>query len=491
VPKIRSVKFNFVMNCILTLSNIIFPLITFPYVSRILLPEGTGRVAFATSVVTYFSMFAQLGIPTYGIRACAKVREDKEKLTRTVHEIFFINIIMCVFAYIAFFAALLFIPRLQSDKVLFIVVSSTILFNALGMEWAYKALEQYSYITVRSVVFKLIALVAMFLLVKQQKDYIIYGGITIFAGVGSNILNFINIRKIISFRYVGHYDLKQHFKPILIFFAMSVATTIYTNLDNIMLGAIKGNIDVGYYNAAVKIKSILVSFVTSLGAVLLPRVSFYFDNGMKKEFRQITKKAIEFVVLLACPVTIYFIIYAKESILFLSGKAFVGAVIPMQLIMPTVLLIGLTNLMGIQMLVPMGFEKIVLYSEIAGATIDLIINFILIPPLASSGASIAALAAETTVFIVQFFALRKMVLPLFRKLEHSKIIMSLILSSALSLPIKMVPTGNFLKLVISALIFFGVYMIILNVLKEPLVIDLEKQVLAKYLNKLRPNVKEN
>jgi hypothetical protein len=195
--------------------------------------------------------------------------------------------------------------------------------------------------------------------------------------------------------------------------------------------------------------------------------------------------------LLACPVTIYFIIYAKESILFLSGKAFVGAVIPMQLIMPTVLLIGLTNLMGIQMLVPMGFEKIVLYSEIAGATIDLIINFILIPPLASSGASIAALAAETTVFIVQFFALRKMVLPLFRKLEHSKIIMSLILSSALSLPIKMVPTGNFLKLVISALIFFGVYMIILNVLKEPLVIDLEKQVLAKYLNKLRPNVKEN
>ncbi|MFO7161039.1 MAG: polysaccharide biosynthesis C-terminal domain-containing protein, partial [[Clostridium] cellulosi] len=345
--------------------------------------------------------------------------------------------------------------------------------------------------TVRSVAFKLVALVAMFLLVKQQKDYIIYGGITIFAGVGSNILNFINIRKIISFRYVGHYDLKQHFKPILIFFAMSVAATIYTNLDNIMLGAIKGNIDVGYYNAAVKIKSILVSFVTSLGAVLLPRVSFYFDNGMKKEFRQITKKAIEFVVLLACPVTIYFIIYAKESILFLSGKAFVGAVIPMQLIMPTVLLIGLTNLMGIQMLVPMGFEKIVLYSEIAGATIDLIINFILIPPLASSGASIAALAAETTVFIVQFFALRKMVLPLFRKLEHSKIIMSLILSSALSLPIKMVPTGNFLKLVISALIFFGVYMIILNVLKEPLVIDLEKQVLAKYLNKLRPNVKEN
>ena len=133
IIKTKSVKLNFIMNAILTMSQFIFPLITFPYISRVLLPEGTGRVSFATSVITYFAMFAQLGIPTYGIRACAKVRDDREELTRTVQELFIINLVMSLFIYIALFAAIYTVPRLHQDKILFIVMGSMIFFNVIGM----------------------------------------------------------------------------------------------------------------------------------------------------------------------------------------------------------------------------------------------------------------------------------------------------------------------------------------------------------------------
>ena len=198
--KEKSIKLNFIMNIILTMSSFIFPVITFPYVSRILLPEGTGKVAFATSLISYFSMFAQLGIPTYGIRACAKVRDNRNELSKTVHELLIVNLGMCVISYVALFMALRYVPRLAEDKSLYVIMSFTIVLTSIGMEWLYKALEQYTYITCRSVIFKFIALIAMFLLVHEKSDYIIYGGITIFASSASSVLNLINAHKYIDLK---------------------------------------------------------------------------------------------------------------------------------------------------------------------------------------------------------------------------------------------------------------------------------------------------
>ena len=152
--KQKSIKLNFIMNATLLISAFIFPLITFPYVSRILGPSGTVNVSFATSIVTYFALFAQLGIPTYGIRATARVRDDKVLLSKTVQEIFIINAVMCVLAYIVFFVVLNLVPKMYNDKVLFIIISSTILFNSVGMDWLYKGLEKYTYITLETIIFK-------------------------------------------------------------------------------------------------------------------------------------------------------------------------------------------------------------------------------------------------------------------------------------------------------------------------------------------------
>ncbi len=432
----KSIKKNFLMNAILTMSSLVFPLITFPYVSRVLGPAGTGAVSFANSFVMYFLMISQLGIPTYGIRACAQVREDKMELSRTVQELVIINLVMSAVMYVLLFLSIATIPRLQSDKTLYLVVSSMILLNAVGMEWMYKGLEEYTYITIRSVIFKALALVFMFLLIHEKEDYVIYGGIAVFAAYASNLVNLVYARKYITMRPVGNYDFRRH----------------------------------------VKIKNILVSIVTSLGAVLLPRSSYYVEQGMMDQFREVSRKAIRFVFLFAFPLTLYFILFASEGIFFLSGQQYGGSIRPMQIIMPTLVFIGLSNILGLQILVPTGKEKTVLYSEIAGAVTDLVLNALLIPRFHASGAAMGTVMAELVVLIWQYVALKDEVSSMFRSVPVLPIVTALLAAAAVSLWVKLLGLGFFVTLLISACLFFAGYLAVLLIWKEPFTTDLLRQV---------------
>jgi len=432
-------------------------------------------------------LFSQLGVPTYGIRVCASVRDNKEELSRTVQELFIIQLFTTLISYAGLAVVLLTVPRLQADRTLYIIVSLNIFFTFISMEWLYKALEQYTYITVRSIIFKFVALIAMFIFIHQKSDYVIYGGITILAASASNIFNFVNLHRHIYIRPLGHYNLKRHLKPIMIFFAMSCATTIYTHIDTLMLGFMATDTDVGYYSAAVKIKNILVSLVTSLGAVLLPRVSYYVKNNQIDAFKHVTSKALHFVILMATPMMLYFMLYAGDAIRFLSGSGYEGAIIPMIIIMPTLLFIGLSNLMGIQILVPLGREKIVLFSEITGAVLDLVINVILIPHLTSAGAAIGTVVAEFTVVLFQFIVLKDLLVPILKKFNYIAIIGALVISTIASLWVKMISVGSFLTLVTSAVCFFAMYALILNLVREPLVLELEKQVLERFISRRKKN----
>ena len=304
----KSIKKNFVLNALLTISGIIFPFISSPYVMRVLGPEGMGTVDFACSNLSYFGLLAQLGIPTYGVKACAKVRDNKLELARTVKELLVINLVMTMISYAFFIPTLFLVPQFANEKLLYIIISSTLLFNTIGMEYLYKGLEQYGYITIRSIVFKFIAFGALFLLVKTKDDYVIYGAISIFAASASFIMNFFHSRRLISFKNIGKCNYKKHIKPVLIYFAMSCTVTIYVNMDKTMLGFMTSEADVGYYGASVKIKTILVALVTSLGAVLLPRASYYVEHKMYDEFLRINGKALHFVFVVATPLTVFFML---------------------------------------------------------------------------------------------------------------------------------------------------------------------------------------
>lgn len=485
--KIHSVKYNFIMNFILTATTFIFPLITFPYVSRVLGPEGNGRVAFVSSVANYFIMIAHLGIPTYGVRACAAVRDDPKKLSKTIQEIFIINSVATFIVIISYIASMFIIPRFRDDRALFIINGINILLNLFGMNWVFQALEEYDYITFRSIAFKILSVLLMFILVKKTEDYVTYGAITVFAAVGSYVLNFYRITRIIKFERFSNYNIKIHLKPIFTLFAQSLAVSVYTNLDTVMLGFMKNDVEVGYYNAAIKIKNLLLCLVTSLGNVLLPRMSYYFKKGYDKLFNDTMIKALNFTSMLSIPLVSFFILFSREGMLFLAGEKYLGAVLGMQIITLAVIPNGLTGVLGVQVLTPMEKEKYVLYSVIIGAISDFILNLVLIPPMGAAGAALATTIAEFFVLIIQVFFLREHLKRIIKEIRILNylfitgicIMVSLILQTA-SFP------SAFIILLINYVVFFGIYGIALVITKEEIVINTIGQIKEKIRNKRGP-----
>ena len=345
------------------------------------------------------------------------------------------------------------------------------------MEWLFKALEQYSYITTRSLVFKIIALVSMFLIVHDQDDYILYAGISVVSAAGSNIMNLTQLSKHIELKPVGGYKIARHIKSVFILFAYVCATMIYTNIDSVMLGFMTTDADVGYYSVAVKIKCILVSVVTSLSAVLIPRVSYYYENGMIETFWKMAEKAMRVILLITMPTTVFFMIFAKNGIFFLSGEAYANSVMPMIVIMPTLIFIGLTSVTSLQILVPTKRENVVLFTSIVAALVDIVINALLIPSMKSTGAAIGTLIAEFLVFIIQVCVLRKNILPIMRNVGIIRILFATALSCAVSFWVVGLPIGNFGILLLGAALFFFAYALVLLFLKDPFAIEIKNRLI--------------
>ena len=478
--KQHSVKYNFLMNFILSASQFLFPMITFPYISRVLLAEGNGKVTFAASVANYFLMAASLGIPTYGIRACAQVRDRRDELSKTAQEILLINFITTVLVTVTYLICIVTVPRFRADKMLFLINGINIVLNMVGMNWLFQALEQYDYITFRSLAFKVISIILMFAAVHEETDYVIYGGITVFAAAGSNLLNLVRARQYIDFRWMGGYHLKRHMKPILILFAQSLAISIYTNLDTVMLGFLKTDTDVGYYNAAVKIKSILVSLVTSLGNVLLPRMSYYAKERKKREFMDTMGMALNFTMLMSIPLAVYFCMFSTESIRFLAGGGYEGAIRAMEIITVSIVPIGVTGVLGIQVLTAIEKEKYVLYSVITGAVVDFILNSLWIPAYGAAGAAFATVIAEFAVLVVQLVFTRELVGKIKRNLRGHKYLLLVILAGVAAYGVKRLGIqSNFMVLVVSAVAFYGIYGVGLVLIKDPFVWNMCRKFMKK------------
>lgn len=488
--KTKSIKYNFVMNSILTASSILFSLITYPYILRVLGVVHNGQLSFATSVVSYFSMFASLGIPTYGIRVCAQVRDSKIELSRTVHELLTINIISTVIIYGVFFLSLIIVPNFREEKELLLINSLSLILNTIGVSWFYSAIEQYSYITVRSLIFKVISVVFMFLLVHKKADYLVYAFITVLATGGSNILNFIHLRKFITFKLQGQYNILKHLKPIFLFFGAAVASSIYTNLDMVLLGFLSNKTEVGYYQLAVKVKILLVTVVTSLGVVLLPRLSYYIQQNQKKDFKNVTVKAFNFMLIITSGIVAYFILFAKETVLVLGGEEYLGAIFPLRLVMISVLFIGFSHITGLQLLVPLGKEKQMLISYIVASAVDLIANLISVPILKATGAAMSTTLAELCVVIIQCFFLRNFLRTIVKEVSVKKTLISILAAGIVVVFIDRIflvrlGISSLLILIITVAVFFSIYFISLLLLKEPFAEQVILPLFKRFLPKNR------
>ncbi len=468
-----SLRKNFIMNFILSATNFIFPLITFPYISRVLGTEGTGTVSFVTSVISYFTVVANLGIPTYGIRACARVRDNKVELSKTVHELFIINSVTTLASLVLLGVSICFVPQFREEKTLFYINGIGLLLNLFGINWLYQALEEYSYITTRSIIAKLVSICLMFVFVRQDMDYVMYGAISVIAAVGANIFNFIRARHIVILRRLSGYRFGVHIKPIMVLFAQTIVSSIYLNLDVVMLGFMKGNSDVGLYNAAIRVRTILVSLVSSLGVVLLPRMSKLVGDKDSTQLNFLTKTALDSTMFLAVPLSIYFSLFAQDCILLLAGEEFVGAVQAMQFITVAVIPIGFTGILGGQVLTAMGRERYVLYSVVVGAFVDLMLNILLISSYGATGAAFATMIAEFVVLVVQMYYARFILKPIVRKLRIGYYFLSALVSAILSLLVMNVINLNNLvvSLSVSAATYFLTYAGGLLICKDPVMLQ--------------------
>ncbi|MEY8462816.1 flippase [Streptococcus merionis] len=482
--KVKSVKFNFLMNIILKMSGVIFPLITFPYVSRVLLSEANGKIAFATSVVSYFSLLASMGIPSYGIRKCAEVRDNRSKLSKVVGELLILNSLFTILSYIIFLVLLIIIPKFTRDTPLFLITSTTIIFNMLGVEWFYQAIEQYQYITIRNISFKIISVILMFLFVHEPKDYILYAGINVFSSVGSNFLNFIRLSNYVDLKSCKFqkYDIYIHFLPIITLFLYNATTVIFTSLDQVMLGFLTDDSSVGFYSAAIKIKNILVSLITALGAVMLPKISYALKNESNEYFERMISKSFDFILISAIPISMYFILMAEEVIFVLAGQTFSESIPILRFLMPSIVFIGLSSVTAWQLLIPLGKEKYTVGGAVFGAVVSILVNIVTIPKLDAVGAAIASSLAEFSVLFVHVNALKQ----IFRKtFDMKELIISFFATMISAIIVSLLKSvliieNNFLSCLIYGLFFFGFFVLLLLFFKERLVFEIISQIKNKY-----------
>lgn len=464
--KVHSNFYNIVMGFLLKVSQVLFPLITFPYVSRVLLAEGVGRVNFAQSTLSLLSTLAMLGIPIYGIKACAKVRDDKVRLATTVKELLVINSFSMVVSYILLVICVLFIDKIRTDLILFAVMSMTIAFTVFGVEWFYQAIEQYDYITIRSVIVKALSVILMFIIVRNAGDVVQYGFIVVLGTVGSNILNIIRLHRFVSLKSAEKMNLRHHLKPILTLFAFSATTTFYTSLNTVMLGLLKSDAEVGFFSAADKIKGLGTQIVTIASSVLLPRSAYLLEQRRKDEFHSLIKSSLQFSLVISCPMIALCIINAHHLIMILSGSGFMPAIPVMQIEIIATMFIGLTNVIGVQLFIPMDREKYVFHSTLCGAIAGIILNSLLIPTLGASGAAISTVSAEATVLIVQLILLRKLRIKVIAPSELIKILTSTALASCVAYFASNLFSGIISSLVISCLTFGLVYLGLLLLSRE-------------------------
>lgn len=428
--ELKSVRHNMIMNVILATSGLVIPLITYPYVTRVLSAEGLGKVAFASNVIFYFKLVAQLGVPTYGISQCAKTRDDKKALSKVITQLTAINVVTVAVAMIGLFFSILFFPTLNKYSLLLAINSIDLVFGTLNFEWLYKGLEQFDYITKRTLFCRVLTAGLTFILIRKEEDYYLYALLSVISSLFIWVLNIKNIHQTFSLRksYLIKEDIQLHIKPILTLCATSLTTTIYTSIDVVMIGYLCGDRETGIYSVAIKIKTILVTVMTSIVSVYLPRMSKYYKDKDVNNFNKAILRSIQFVIMLAFPMVLFFIETSKLCINIISGEGYYAAVLPMQILMPTILLIGISSMVGTQVMVAMGRQKYQLRSTTIAAIVDIIINLLLIPKMGAAGAAIGTLAAELLVLILELYFIRDVFSRIVKKIQIKKCVISSIVA---------------------------------------------------------------
>lgn len=397
--KTKSIKTNALLNTIQTVLTMIFPLITFPYVTRILGVTEMGRYNFSASIISYFVLLSGLGISTYAIREGARLRDDKEKIEKFTTDVFSINIYSTIISYVVLLFCLWKVEKLHGYSVIILMLSIQMFFTLIGRLWIYSIFEDYLFITVCSILSHVLAIVLLFTFVKNQSDVVLYAMSTVFGAAASNFIAFLNGKKYCKY----HFTLRPsrvHFIPIILIFSTSISIVIYGNSDMTMLGFFGLDYNVGIYGVSVKIYNVVKQIVAAILTVTIPRFSYYLGKNELVKYNALFSKVINNLLLIMLPAAVGLACVAKECILLLSGKEYIQAVVPLRILCLAMVFNLIAYMLGYCVLIPNRNEKHFFIATIVSATVNIILNFIFIPLYMQNAAAITTVIAEIVASII-------------------------------------------------------------------------------------------
>lgn len=397
-----SIKKNFIYKSILTISNYLINFITFPYVSRVLGVEYIGLVNFADNTVDYFLLFATLGINILGVREIASVKDNLPERNKVFSNLVGMNIVFTLFTLLIYWTCITAIPQLNQYEELFYIGSAKILFTTFLMEWFFTGIENFRYITLRTLLIKSLYVILVFIFIRSPEDYKIYFIMTVGIVVINALINTAYIQKFVTVN-IRELFAKTFYQKNIMLGIYSIMGSMYLTFNVMYLGFVSNNVEVGYYTTAFKLYSVILGFFSAFTNVMLPRMSALLSSGNKDSFQRMANKSFQLMSTFSIPMIACSIILAPQLVYVLSGEGYEGAVLPMQIIMPAVLFVGIAQILAIQILTPMKKDKVLLIASITGASIALTLNLSLVSSMHSLGTAIVLLCSEfavTSIYIL-------------------------------------------------------------------------------------------
>ncbi|GAA0077116.1 flippase [Clostridium sp. CTA-5] len=479
----NSLKQNYIYNVILMTANMIFPLITSPYLSSILGAENIGKINYATSIINWFILFATFGIPRYGVREIARNRYDRKKMSMSFWNLIIIQLILSIIALIFYLIIIFSIESFENNFNLYMLMIVMLILNVFSIDWFYQGIEEYGYITIRNIIVKLISILLIFIMVKHREDYLIYALINIIGLSFNNVLNYIHTKKYVDNK-VYKFKLLYYFKQLKVYFMTTLVVALYATLDQTMIG-IKSQVDLAYYLRSKTIQSIGFNITSSIVTVFIPRTSYLIQKNYC-EYKKIIQKSINYIYILALPCMVGILLLAKEIMLLLGKEEFLLATPSLQIISSLILITSVGSWQVNQILIPNGLEKLAFRMQLGGAILSIILNMLLISKFSYIGASIVWVVTETSLAIVGLILIKikcknikiNYINKSFIKYMISVIIMGIgiiilrnIINNCLLLII--------LSIIISPIVYFGMIIILKDDILVNMILGLKNNLISK------------
>lgn len=482
-----SIKTNVVYSSILSIAGYLFPLLTYPYVTRVLGVEYLGSNNFVDSIVNYFTFLSMMGMGVLGVREIAKCKTDKYKLSRTFSSLVALNLITSLFAIIVLFICVSFSSRLQEYNELFYIGAARILFNTLLIEWFFKGIENFKFITIRSLIIRVVYVVSVFVFIRCPQDYKLYFFLTSSVTFLNALWNIFYSTRFVHFSIKDVY-IKSYWSPFILLGIYQLLVTTYTTFNAIYLGFVTNDIQVGYYTVVTKLYYIILSVFTAFTGVMLPRMSALNADGSIDTYKTLVDKSINVLFLIAFPIIILTEICAPQIIGLLAGEEYYHSIIIARIIMPLIFIVGYEQILVVQILTSLGKDKDILKTSVIGVSTAMLLNIILVPILYSVGSAIVWVISELSVLVAsQFFVTKYTGLRFPFKMFFVNILYALPIV-ILGLILMILTSYNLISLFIFLLLLSLYYFVIeWYVMKNQVVISLANTIISHFQSSSNQN----